>query len=91
MAGSRRDRPVTYYDMIRAAPLSPIIRLLALVLADVMRGITEASVWTVLREATQGSPCSELVRERKPIEGSDHLSLCEVDDGARRWTSAQAC
>src|ERR1700722_7040295 len=32
------------HDMTRAAPLSPIIRLLALVLADVISGITEASI-----------------------------------------------
>lgn len=25
-----------------------------------------------------------LVRSRKPVEGSDHLSVCEVDDGAER-------
>jgi len=33
----------------------------------------------------EGGVVAALVRERKPIEGSDHLSLCEVDDGARRW------
>ncbi len=33
----------------------------------------------------EGGIVAALVRERKAIAGSDHLSLCEVDDGARRW------
>jgi hypothetical protein len=40
----RKDKSTTFHDMIKAAPLSPIIRLLALVFADVMSGITEASI-----------------------------------------------
>jgi hypothetical protein len=37
-------RVAGHHDMTRAAPLSPIIRLLALVLADVIRGMTDASI-----------------------------------------------
>jgi phenylalanyl-tRNA synthetase beta chain len=33
----------------------------------------------------EGGIVAALVRTRKPIEGSDHLSVCEVDDGAQRF------
>ena len=40
----RMPRRTAIYDITSAAPLSPIIRLLALVLAEVICGITEASI-----------------------------------------------
>jgi phenylalanyl-tRNA synthetase beta chain len=33
----------------------------------------------------EGGIVAALVRERRPVAGSDHLSVCEVDDGTRRW------
>jgi hypothetical protein len=47
----------------------------------------EAPVWTVLREAVQGSPCSELVRERK--EAASRLLLLRGFVGYA--TSLAAC
>jgi hypothetical protein len=47
----------------------------------------EAPVWTVLRQAAQGSPCSELVRERK--EAASRLRLLRGFVGYA--TSLAAC
>lgn len=33
----------------------------------------------------EGGIVAAQVRARKPVEGSDHLSVCEVDDGAQRF------
>src|SRR3954451_5387714 len=42
--GSKHAAAAAFYSIIRAAPLSPIIRLAALVFAEVISGITEAAI-----------------------------------------------